>query len=197
LKIEIKSWITGGVLFAVETDNWKLALEAAVKSGAVLRGAVLSGADLSGAVLSDAVLRGAVLSGAVLSGAVLSGADLSGAVLSNAVLRGAVLSGAVLSGAVLSGADLSGADLSGADLRGADLRDAVNVPYITIIGSRHSLTLQRDGQLTVGCHCKPLTWWMEYYKSVGEKEGYDDATVKEYGEYIKRLAAFTKKATNS
>jgi hypothetical protein len=77
MKIEIKSWITGGVLLAVETDNWKLAVEAAVKAKTSLRGA-----DLSGAVLRDAVLRGADLRGADLSGA-----DLRGAVLRDAVLR--------------------------------------------------------------------------------------------------------------
>ena len=68
MKIEIKSWITGGILFAVETDNWKLAVEAAVKSRADLTGADLTGADLTGAVLTGAVLTGADLTGAVLTG---------------------------------------------------------------------------------------------------------------------------------
>jgi hypothetical protein len=48
MKFEIKSWLTGGVLFSIETDSWKLAVEAAVKSGATLYGADLSGADLYG-----------------------------------------------------------------------------------------------------------------------------------------------------
>jgi uncharacterized protein YjbI with pentapeptide repeats len=79
MKFEIKSRWSGSVLFSVETDSWKLALEAAVKSGAVLRGADLRGAVLRGAVLRGAVLSDADLRGAVLSGAVLSDADLSGA----------------------------------------------------------------------------------------------------------------------
>ena len=59
MKIQVKSWITGGVLFAIDADSWNLAVEAAVKSGAYLRGADLRGAALSGADLSGADLRGA------------------------------------------------------------------------------------------------------------------------------------------
>ena len=54
MKVEIKSWYTGGVLFSIETDSWKLAVEAAVKGGANL-----SRADLSRANLSRADLHGA------------------------------------------------------------------------------------------------------------------------------------------
>ena len=144
---EIKSYFSGRVLFALETESLKLCVEAAVKSdavlsgavlrGAVLRGAVLRGADLRDADLSGAVLRGADLRDADLRGADLRGADLRGAVLRDAVLRDAVLRGADLRDAVLRGADLSGAVLRdavlrGADLSGAVLRDAVlDVPVAT------------------------------------------------------------------
>ena len=93
VKIEIKSWFSGDVLFEYESDNatMKKAVEAAVDdnanlSGANLRDANLSGADLSGANLRDANLRDANLSGADLSGADLSGANLSGADLSGAAI---------------------------------------------------------------------------------------------------------------
>ena len=101
VKIEIKSWFSGDILFEYESDNatMKKAVEAAVDDNADLSGANLSGADL----------RDANLSGADLSGANLSGADLRDANLSGADLRDANLSGADLSGANLSGADLSGA----------------------------------------------------------------------------------------
>ena len=106
VKIEIKSWFSGDVLFEYESENAtvKKAVEAAIDGNANLRDANLSGADLSGADLS--------------------GADLSGADLRAADLRAADLRDADLRAANLSGADLSGADLSGADLRDADLRDA-------------------------------------------------------------------------
>ena len=99
MKFEIKSRFSGNVLFAVETDSWKVAVELAVKSGANLSGANLYGANLYGADLS----------GANLSGANLSGANLSRANLSRADLSGANLSGANLSRANLSKADLYGA----------------------------------------------------------------------------------------
>jgi len=96
---EIKSWVNGKVLFKVETESLKLAVELAVKHGANLGGADLRGADLRGAYLGGAYLRGANLRGANLGGAYLRGADLWGA--------------------NLGGANLRGADLGGADLRGA------------------------------------------------------------------------------
>jgi hypothetical protein len=86
---EIKHRFTGAVLFSLETESFKLCVQAAVKAKAYLSGAYLDGADLSGAYLDGADLSGADLSGAYLSGAYLSGADLSGA-----DLRGAYLSDA-------------------------------------------------------------------------------------------------------
>jgi hypothetical protein len=91
VKFEIKSRFGGSVIFSVETESWKFAVEAAVKSGANLSGADLSGADLSWADLSSADLSWADLSRADLSGANLSRADLSGANLSRANLYGADL----------------------------------------------------------------------------------------------------------
>jgi hypothetical protein len=95
--ISIKSW-SGKVLFTFQAPTIKVALEAAVSSGADLYGADLYGADL----------RGANLYGANLYGADLYGADLRGANLYGADLRGADLRGANLYGANLYGADLDG-----------------------------------------------------------------------------------------
>ena len=81
MKIEIKSWFNGGVLFAIETDNMRLAVEAAIKSRADL-----SRADLTGANLSGAYLTGATLTGAYLTRAYLTRANLTGANLTNTVL---------------------------------------------------------------------------------------------------------------
>ena len=76
MKIEIKSRWTGSVLFSIETESIKLAVEAAVKTGANLSGANLSGANLSEADLSGADLSRANLFRADLSGANLYGANL-------------------------------------------------------------------------------------------------------------------------
>ena len=76
VKIEIKHWVTGAVLFEFEKENNTLV--DTIKE-ANLRGANLRGADLRGANLYGANLRGADLYGANLYGADLYGADLYGA----------------------------------------------------------------------------------------------------------------------
>ena len=122
--MEIRHRWTGNILFSLESDSFRLAVEVAVHSDANLRGANLRGADLGGADLRGADLRGANLRGADLGGAYLRGADLGGAYLRGADLGGANLRDANLGGADLRGADLGGAYLRGADLGGANLRDA-------------------------------------------------------------------------
>jgi len=119
MKFEIKNRFSGTLLFSIETETWKLAVEAAVKASADLRSANLSSANLS-----SANLRSANLSYADLSSANLSSADLRSANLSYADLSSANLGSADLRSADLGSADLSSADLSSADLRYADLRSA-------------------------------------------------------------------------
>jgi len=79
MKIEIKSRFDSSILFSMETENWKLAVEAAVRSGAYLGGANLGRANLEGAYLGGANLGRANLEGANLGGANLGGANLEGA----------------------------------------------------------------------------------------------------------------------
>ena len=74
MRFQIKSYITGSILFSLETESMKLCVEAAVKQRADLRGADLRGADLQGADLQGAYLQGAYLQGADLQGADLQGA---------------------------------------------------------------------------------------------------------------------------
>ena len=114
LKIQIKSRLTGSVLFEYEKENNTIrdTLNEAVKNRAYLRGADLRDADL----------RYADLGGAYLGDADLRDADL----------RDAYLRGAYLGDADLRGAYLGGADLHYADLRGADLRDAKEIPFIPL-----------------------------------------------------------------
>ncbi|NKE69840.1 pentapeptide repeat-containing protein [Candidatus Manganitrophus noduliformans] len=136
MKFEIKSRWDGSVLFSIETESWRLAVEAALKARANLRYADLRSAnlryaDLRYANLSYANLRSADLSSADLSYADLRSADLSSADLSYADLSSADLSSADLRSADLSSADLSSADLSSADLSSADLSYAKNLsPFL-------------------------------------------------------------------
>jgi len=117
MKFEIKNRFSGTLLFSIETETWKLAVEAAVKASANLRSADLSYADLSSANLSSADLRSANL----------SYADLRSADLRYANLSSADLSSANLGSADLRSADLGSADLSSADLSSADLRSAKGI----------------------------------------------------------------------
>ena len=68
MKFEIKNRFDLSVIFSLETENFKICVEAAVSSRANLYGADLSGADLSGANLYEANLYEADLSGANLYG---------------------------------------------------------------------------------------------------------------------------------
>ena len=149
MKFEIKSWMTGGILFSIETDSWKLAVEAAVKSGANLYGANLYGANLYGA-------------------------DLRGANLRGADLRGANLYGADLRGANLYGANLRGANLRGADLRGA--KGIKDILFIGPIGSRRDylMATKKDDdsiEIRTGCFTGTID---EFKKSVKETHGKSD-----------------------
>lgn len=61
MKFQIKHRWSGAVLFELETDSFRLCVEAAVKAGANLAGADLAGADLARAYLARADLAGAKL----------------------------------------------------------------------------------------------------------------------------------------
>jgi uncharacterized protein YjbI with pentapeptide repeats len=121
IKIEIKHWISGAVLF--EYDKEENTIRDTVLE-AIRQGADLSSADLRSANLRYANLRSADLSSADLRSANLSSANLSSADLRSANLRSADLRYANLRSADLSSADLRSADLRYANLRSADLRSA-------------------------------------------------------------------------
>ena len=59
MKIEIKNRFNGEIIFSVEAESWKVAVELAIKEKANLRSADLSFADISSADLSSADLRSA------------------------------------------------------------------------------------------------------------------------------------------
>src|SRR3990170_3890904 len=73
MKIEITHRVSGAVLFGVEAESWRCAVEIAVKQDATLLDA-----DLGGAVLGVADLGGADLGGADLRDADLRDADVGG-----------------------------------------------------------------------------------------------------------------------
>ncbi len=128
MKFEIKNRWNGEIIFSVEADSWRFAVEAAIKAKTDLRSADLRYADLSYADLRSADLRSANLRSANLSYANLRSANLSYANLRSANLRYADLRYADLSYADLSYANLSYANLRSANLSYANLRSA-NLRY--------------------------------------------------------------------
>ena len=118
MKFEIKDIRSRLVIFSIETESMKLAVETAVKSNVAL-----SYADLSYTNLSDVNLSYTDLSCANLSYTNLSYANLSHVNLSYANLSRADLSRANLYCANLFRANLSGANLSHVNLSHAYLYD--------------------------------------------------------------------------
>jgi uncharacterized protein YjbI with pentapeptide repeats len=161
VKVEIKSRLSGAVLFAVEVDasatesrRVGMAVIEALKQGADLRSANLRGANLYGADLRSADLRSADLRSANLYGADLRGADLRSADLRSADLRSADLEGADLEGANLYGADLRSADLRSADLEGEILKQTP----VTISNLRWWVLIS-DSYLRIGCQRHLTSEW--------------------------------------
>ena len=93
--IQIKSWLSGKVLFehTQEGNSVSITLQAGIKAGANLAGAYLARANLDGANLAGAYLARAYLARANLARANLDGANLDGANLAGANLDGANLDG--------------------------------------------------------------------------------------------------------
>ena len=174
MKFEIKHWIDGGVLFSIETESLKLAVEAAVKNGANL---------------AEANLAKANLNGANLVGAYLSGANLAEANLAKANLAGANLAGANLAKANLDGANLRGANLDGAYLRGAQ---GLEKFPIQIGGHKHWLITTQDGKLKIGCHVYSFAQWEKHAEAIGKRDGYSPLDIKIYKLHIAHIRKVSK-----
>ena len=170
MKIEITHRVSGAVLFGVEAESWRCAVEIAVKQDANLRDADLGGADLRGADLRGADLGGADLGDADLRGATLRGADLGGADLGGADLRGADLGGANLLGANLWGANLRDTDLWSANLRGTRVLAVAFLGHI----DGWATTLWRTDQgyrIQAGCHMFTLDEATAHYADRADRRG--------------------------
>ena len=211
MNIEIKNRFNGDIIIVGEYKSIKDALEknkganlrCANLEGADLRyanleGAKLGGANLEGADLRYANLEGADLRYANLGGANLEGANLRYANLEGADLRGANLEGANLRCANLEGANLRCANLEGANLEGANLRYAdlegangIELPIFNITGTVHSL-FYIGNNIKIGCEEHSVNFWIENYKSIGEKNDYSPEQIEEYKKYIFMVAEFNK-----
>ena len=140
---QIKSWLTGAVLFECDVPD--------AHSGMTVRFA-----------LEDATQSRADLSSADLSSADLSSANLSSAKLSSAKLYGADLSRADLSGANLYGANLYGANLSSANLSGAKIDgEEIKKPPVQIGGLTWHVLIT-EGFMRIGCQRHSHAAWDKF-----------------------------------
>ena len=149
ISVEIKSWLTGRILFKAEvsadlTTAQQLgeAVKLACKASANLDGANLYGANLYEANLYEANLARANLYGANLTQASLDGANLYGAILYEANLTRASLDGANLTRANLTRANLYGANLTRANLPPVE---AARVSIVPEVGAYTAWKKCRDG----------------------------------------------------
>ena len=171
MKFEIKNWYSGTIIFTIETESWKLAVEAAIKAKTNLRSANLRYANLRYANLSYANL---------------SSANLRYANLRYANLRYANLSYADLSYADLSYADLRYTNLRYANLSYADLSYAKNtLDFISIsrIGSRNDCLsaikwTENKIEILTGCYRGKLAEFEEKVKEVHGDNEHGKAYIK-------------------
>ena len=142
VKFDIKHRFTNNLIFSVETESFKVAIETSIKQKINLRYADLRSADLRSADLRSADLRSADL----------CYANLRYANLTSANLRYADLRYANFSYADLRSADLTYADLRYANLRYADLRsaDGFTKTPIQIINTKYFITIF-DKKVIWGC----------------------------------------------
>jgi hypothetical protein len=136
-----------------------------------------------------------IFEGESLVGANLRGANLEGADLRNANLRSADLTGANLEGANLEGADLRGADLRSADLRWVNLY-GTDVYFFQLgkhSGFAHVGDQYEGGNyVRIGCRGGSLSWWLEHYQEIGQREGYTEEQIARYGDQLQLLSKWRK-----
>jgi hypothetical protein len=54
-----------------------------------------------------------------------------------------------------------------------------------IQGSNHSIcTPNKQGDVKIGCHTHHIDWWLENFGKVGQREGYSEEQIREYGLHL-------------
>ena len=63
---------------------------------------------------------------------------------------------------------------------------------LQIQGTKHFLTVSSHTELSIGCECHTFAVWLEQYEAIGKKNGYSDAEIAEYGQFIRLAAEWVK-----
>lgn len=197
MKTEIKNRCSGSILFSLETNSLKLAVEAAVKrktnlSFAGLDGASLTRANLEGADFYEAYINKACLYEANLKGVNFTRANLYEANLDKTNLRGACLYGADLTKATLERANLEGANLYEANLEGVNLKRAnlkgANITRANLKGANLE-GANLDGAYLEGADGEKLNLVgirpLLIIGPIGSRSDYLNAILTDHGLYLK------------
>ena len=80
-------------------------------------------------------------------------------------------------------ADLSEADLSEADLSGADLSWAQGAFVTGYYGKHHAVAA--GGYISIGCERHTYQEWLDNGPQIGKDNGYTDAEIADYMDWIK------------
>ena len=75
--------------------------------------------------------------------------------------------------------------------------NAWTISPLYIQGSRHAVTLSSYSAITIGCLTRTIEEWQQEYRKIGVANGYSEAAIEEYAEYIElaaRTAARLKQA---
>jgi uncharacterized protein YjbI with pentapeptide repeats len=125
------------------------------------------------------------------TGAVLYSDD--SADLKTCVMR-AVGTRANLADANLAGANLAGANLAGANLAGAYLaRAKLGGTYLfSIAGTRRYVLAARNGNIKIGCQVHTAIKWRKKGLGLAKENGYSDAQIAEYRQYVNVAAAWIR-----
>ena len=63
---------------------------------------------------------------------------------------------------------------------------------LQIQGTKHFVNFCAKGILKIGCHELKINVWLKNFKSIGEKNGYTELEIKEYGLYIELAKKLTE-----
>lgn len=133
-----------------------------------------------------AILDGAEVFGGVFHGGWFSGGWFYDGVFHRGVFRGGRFSGGEFHGGEFLDGWFHGGVFHCGGFRGGEFRDGW-LP-LQIQGSKHFVNIPDGKTIQIGCKNGTPAWWRAKYKTVGADQGYTEAQIAEYAEYI-RLAS--------
>ena len=131
--------------------------------------------------ICDGVFHGGVFRGGVFRGGVFHGGLFYGGVFCDGLFYDGLFYDGVFCGGVFHGGVFYGGVFRGGVFYDGWLS-------LQIQGSKHFVNIPDGKTIQIGCKNGAPAWWLAKYKTVGAAQGYTDAQIAEYAEYI-RLAS--------